>query len=244
MLVNFILKYEDLIRNLPVSKNKDLILNLPKKNNLIKVINKAYRELSKEDFFDFVDLLRDEDVQGISKTECCGVKYIELYFFDGDSISINDIDNLKEQLINYHVNVMVDYERENIKIFFLYKKDKDVCENNEQRAWFNKYSAITLDKAKKGEFADLLHFIFYHTVEKIKYVNEGEMIRLWAKVDELSVNNYTSVLWGFYSNKEIKNFRKHTRKNYVVNVKMNLIYYIKICLICCMKRSLRTNLGI
>ena len=53
---------------------------------------------------------------------------------------------------------------------------------------FKKYSDKTLEKAKSGDFKDLIHFVAYHTIEKIGIKPKDEMVRLrkeiYKKIEE------------------------------------------------------------
>lgn len=172
-----------------LEENRDLIISLYANDKYCELINIACKNLTKEKFDRFLNTMCEIDI--LSKTQCCGLKNIELYFWKRTGVSLitNDIYKLKEDLINFQVKVVVDYKGEKIKVFFINKKIEAICENSEQKMYFDKFSEKTLEKAKNGGFKDLLHFINYHTIEKIKYVQEPEMRQLWLRIDEQLIIN-------------------------------------------------------
>lgn len=89
---------------------------------------------------------------------------------------------------------------------------------------FEQYSNKTREKAEKGDFKDLIHFIMYHSVEKICEKDKEEMIR-WRREKQEKENPSRSELLGCFTNNQvwlcgelIENKAKEVAKEYAVKL--------------------------
>lgn len=117
----------------------------------------------------------------------------EFQNYDGQPI---ELDELRLFLLKHRVCVPIDYETEKIIIIGLEVRDsKPICETPRLAKLFNDYSKNTLEKAKSGNFKDLIHFATYHTIERIGLKKEDDMIEYrWREIS--SDKAYLSELSG------------------------------------------------
>lgn len=97
--------------------------------------------------------------------------------FQNDSGQPLELDKLKLFLLKHRVCISIDYEAEKIIVVGIEVRNSNlICETPRLYKLFKQYSNITLEKAKGGGFKDLIHFITFHSIEKIGLKSVDDMI--------------------------------------------------------------------
>ena len=121
------------------------------------------------------------------------------------------LESVRDYLLSKVVRFAVNYGKEKIIIVEIGDRQRDIFEDNKQKErlkdLFDKYSDKTLEKAKSGDFKDLIHFVAYHTIEKTGVKPKEEMVRLrkeiYKNIEEFN-KDYTWVEESFNTLKQDK----------------------------------------
>ena len=164
-----------------IEENDDLIDNATNKESWKEVfyLVKEHDNHFVNEFIEMIDSAR---------VELCGLdvyKYNkdkdEFQNYDGQPI---ELDKLKLFLLKHRVCVSIDYKTQKIIILGIEERNSNlICETPRLYKLFKQYSNITLEKAKSGNFKDLIHFVTFHSIEKIGLKSVDDMIEhRWGEI--------------------------------------------------------------
>jgi hypothetical protein len=164
-----------------VKSNKQL-LNANTKESWEALLLKAKNESNKlvNDFIAMIDGAKIKsfglDVYKYAKDKK------EFQDCNGQSIELSEI---KLFLLKHKVCLSVTIEDEKIIIVGIEERTPDLIWENPRLAnLFERYSNITLEKAKGGDFKDLIHFVEYHTLRKIRQKNKEDIENIYKEIEE------------------------------------------------------------
>jgi cell division ATPase FtsA len=112
---------------------------------------------------------------------------------------ISTLKDLQEAISMYYSCAYVTCNDKEKKILvMLFDKREDITDVPCIKHYFKHYSNVLLRKAENGSFYDLIHFVEYHTLRKIRQKNKEDIEKIYKEIEEtreeeegkeLSVNN-------------------------------------------------------
>lgn len=182
-------------------------------NDNIELINtnawgKIYKKLNNESFAgEFWYIMRnihkpgDGIFESLGKIDAQEKGLIDIYSPKGflTDKQISTFKDLQEAMSTYYSCAYVTCNDKEKKILVvLFDKRKDITDVPCIKHYFKYYSNVLLRKAENGSFYDLIHFVEYHTLRKIRQKNKKDIEKIYKEVEEpreeeegkeLSINN-------------------------------------------------------
>lgn len=181
-----------------IQENKNLL-----NNDLDPFLEKANRELTPNQVILLKEVLHDATIDFLGnlfnrkeKLDCSFGDF-KATIYSVQQNSIMSLESLRELLLNHCTKVAVDLANQRIMLVVENERSPEqIFENEKLKNLFELYSNKTLEKAKNGVFEDFIHFITYHTVEKLGIKPIKEMIDWWKNKE---IEDGYSLL-GYYCN--------------------------------------------
>ena len=161
-------QFEQLLNGNTKESWKELLLKAKNESN--KLVN------------DFIAMIYDAEIK---------ISGLDVYKYAKDKKEFQDCDGqpielskIKLFLLKHKVCLSVNIEDEKIIIVGIEERNPtQIWETPRLSRLFKEYSNITLEKAKSGNFKDLIHFVVYHTIKNIGVKSVDEMIeKRWLDV--------------------------------------------------------------
>ena len=125
----------------------------------------------------------------VAKLDTQGKGLIDIYSpedFPAYHEKINTLKDLQEVMLRYYSSVYV-IDKDNKKriwVTLLDKREEAIIEEPCIKHYFKHYSNVLLRKAENGSFYDLIHFVEYHTLRKIRQKNKEDIEKIYKGIEE------------------------------------------------------------